>query len=77
MRAWKVTKKEIDNLWVKYEAENPDQGGLDTWDKRLIKLAQKKLVEYLDTKMNFVQGIWMLDIKRKDWLSLLKKVGEK
>ena len=44
MKDWEVTKREIDNLWVQYEVENPSQGGLDTWDKRLIQLAQKKLV---------------------------------
>jgi len=28
-----IDSEEIDKLWEQYEKENPDQGGLDTWDK--------------------------------------------
>jgi hypothetical protein len=70
---WKLTQKEIDKLWVKYEKENPDQGGLDTWDKRLILAEAKKLVEYIDN--NFYIGGEDLPGDDKRWKDLKKEVG--
>ena len=46
-----IGDEEIDKLWEQYEKENPDQGGLDTWDKR-VREAQLQ-----DTKKQLLEGL--------------------
>ena len=78
MKDWELTQKEIDKLWSKYEEENPDQGGLDTWDKRLIKAAQKKLMEWMNNPKHAqykgrpcIIGVF----NPKEWYEICKGVG--
>ena len=79
MSGWELTQKEIDKLWGKYEEENPDQGGLDTWDKRLIKAALKKLVKYFKKygvmQETIVGKVFKIGLYEIDWHEICKGVG--
>jgi len=78
----KLTNKEIDKLWAKYEIENPDQGGLDTWDRLLCEAQLKKVwLSWTETPHRILEtkkGRYGLDCDdvRVFWEELLKEVGE-
>jgi len=80
---WELIPEEIDKLWVQYEKENPDQGGLDTWDRRLIQAEAKKLIGWIrdrgiagspQVRVSMDDGdLWL---SKEDWQKLLKETSK-